>query len=178
MAEPRTHDNGRADRGINGKEHEPHCPGRAPRPAQLQCQRRSVGATTFHGQASSHEEGRLGHTEFSTVSAVVGSGGGPPVALRGTRPPPGESPTPAFGAQQPGPPVKGAFSRSKSHHPCEIGRRSIPLGVVSGADRRARARGGRARPRGGDPPQPTARDAHGRTGRPADLRPSGRLQVF
>ena len=79
----------------------PRCPGRVPRPAQLH-KPRSVVALTFHGWTSSQlsptaplgsggptrrsrthwqyhiaEGGRLEHTEFSTVSFMVGSGGGP-----------------------------------------------------------------------------------------------------
>jgi hypothetical protein len=103
--------------GRRAPVHAPHCPERAPRPAQLHCAAlgRYVDMPWTGIQPSG---GRLGHTEFSTVSVTVGSGGGRAVA-KGT----GhgqwrhrsacDCPHLRSGRTRWGPPVKGAFGQER-----------------------------------------------------------------
>lgn len=164
--------------------------GRTPRD-RSQGRRRAVQRT----------RGCLGHTGFSTVTVTVGSGGGRGLASRGARPasPPrgGEREagragrwrappsrhrrTQAFGARPRRPPPKGAFRRSRSHRPQLNEERA--QGHTAGGwipTRRAGASWGAAvgRRRGvPTPPTHTTRTTRS-AGPPADLQPSGRLQVF
>ena len=142
-----------------------------------------VDALTCHGGASSRAVGRLEHTEFSTVSVTVDSGGGRAVA-KGTGRAGHRSAcgcrTPAFEANPLWAPTEGGFRQE------QISPSRANL-AGAGAYRRGfyppRRGTGTHRPEG--TPHPKARGRQGtgarrprRRGHPADLRPSGRLQVF
>jgi len=153
----------------------PGCPQWAPRPAQLSMPH-SVDTPTFHGRAFSQARGCFEHTEFSTVSAMVDSGGGQGLhkacVAQGHRP---WVSVQVLQAKPLWPPVKEAFGRSHSHHQQNrtIGSRSILPRVESSiTPHRVRHR---ATPRR----SPVGmHSTEWEAGHSADLLPSSRLQVF
>jgi len=126
-----------------------------------------VDALTFHGRASSRR-GCLGHTEFSTVSETVDSGGGLGRIHRRKAVAPDVN-TQALGMHTAAAPTEGDLEQE---------RLSPSLARVQEHTTRVLTSGRQPRPFRGPDGQDTQRDKGHPTAAPADLQPSIRLQVF